>query len=488
MRCNSGFLRIPQRQERSYINLTNYSPTPEEEEVLQLGLNCHVVESPKEVDKRIEIESLLESIFSLEDRGAVTTTNELQPLLLTEALQDRGNYRSRILNSRLRKAAKDLRQNEDVVIRRADKTAAFVLVSKDEYLTKLDTILQDPLKFQQARRNPVEDIKREVNSIIDGVNALNGAIHLPKVCGDCDVGYIYGNVKTHKPGNPLRPIISQCPTPTYLLAKALNRILTPYVADDYCLKSSTEFLQAVAAAPTEGVMASLDVESLFTNVPVDETIDLLLDRIYRDDDTPRLNIPESSLRRLLQICTKEDPFRDQRGNLWKQIDGVAMGSPLGVLFANTYMRFVEKRVFQQIPQPNTYRRYIDDTFVITTTREALDLLKQTFFECSVLNFTCEFPQDNTLPFLDVKVTLTRDQLTTSVYRKPTNIGLCLNGDSECPTKFKSSVISAYVNRALSHCSTWNAVHKELDCVTQQLVNNGYSNKDIQCTTRRALDC
>ena len=89
-------------------------------------------------------ESLLQFIFSLEDRGAVTTTDELQPLLLAKALQDRGNYRSSILNPRLRKAAKNLRQNEDVVIRRADKTAAFVLISKEEYLTKLDTILQDP--------------------------------------------------------------------------------------------------------------------------------------------------------------------------------------------------------------------------------------------------------------------------------------------------------------------------------------------------------
>ena len=256
--------------------------------------------------------------------------------------------------------------------------------------------------------------------------------------------------------------LSQCPTPTYQLAKVLSKILTPYIPDEYCLKSSTEFLQAIAAAPPEGVMASLDVESLLTNVPVDETIDLLLDRIYRDGDTPRLNIPESSLCRLLQMCTKEAPFHDQRGNLWKQIDGVAMGSPLAVLFVNTYMGFVKWRVFQQIPQPSTYCRYIDDTFVIVTTREALDLLRQTFVECSVLHFTCEFPQENTLPFLDVKATLNREHFTTSVFRKPANIGLCLNRDSECPMKFKSSVINTYVRHALSHCSTWNEVHMELD--------------------------
>ena len=213
-------------------------------------------------------------------------------------------------------------------------------------------------------------------------------------------------------------------------------------------------------------MASLDVESLFTNAPVDETINLLMDRIYRDDTTLRLDIPEGSLKRLLQVCTKEAPFRDKRSNLWKQIDGVAMGSPLGVLFANTYMGFVEQRVFQRIPQPATYRRYIDDTFVITTTREAMDELRRTFEENSVLHFTCEFPQDNVLPFLDVKVTKNQDLFSTSVYRKPTNIGLYLNGNSECPEKFKYSAINSYARRALTHCSTWNEVHRELDFVTQ----------------------
>ena len=47
---NGGFLRIPRRKERSYIDLTNYTSSPEEDEALQLGLNCHVVGSPKGLD------------------------------------------------------------------------------------------------------------------------------------------------------------------------------------------------------------------------------------------------------------------------------------------------------------------------------------------------------------------------------------------------------------------------------------------------------
>ena len=150
-------------------------------------------------------------------------------------------------------------------------------------------------------------------------------------------------------------------------------------------------------------MASLEVESLFTNIPVDETIQLLLNRIYRDEDTSTLDILEKSLHRLLQMCTKEAPFYDQQGNLWKQIDGVAMGSPLGVLLVNAFMGFVEQQVFQRIPQPSKYHRYIDDTFIITENREALDEVCRTFEVSSVLRFTCELPQDGALPFLDVRV-------------------------------------------------------------------------------------
>ena len=452
-----------------------------------MGLNCHVMEKPKAGAKRIEIEVLLNSIFALEDKGELQVSDDLQPLLLAEALRNRGNHCSQLMSREMKEVAKGLREKENIVIRRADKTSAFVLIKKEEYLRKLDEILSDASKFRRITRNPLEDIKREVNNIIDTINAVRDAVHLPKITGDFDLGYIYGNVKTHKRGNPLRPIISQCPTPTYKLAKTLNKILTPYIPDEYSLKSSTEFLSRLRGAPPSGIIASLDVESLFTNVPVDETISLMMDRIYRNDDTPNLDIPEPSLRRLLEICTKESPFIDQRKQMWTQVDGIAMGSPLGVLFANFYMGVVEQRVFNRIPRPNLYVRYVDDTFVSVTDEQELERLRNAFEEESVLHFTCERSEDGTIPFLDVRVSQTPGGFLTEVYRKPTDLGLCLNGDSECPEKYKTSVISAYVGRALSHCSSWESTHKELDNVTQTLVNNGYPNRDIGKVMRKAID-
>ena len=67
------------------------------------------------------------------------------------------------------------------------------------------------------------------------------------------------------------------------------------------------------------------------------------------------------------------------------------------------------------------------------------------------------------------------------------MGTCLNGLSECPKRYKDSVINAYVRRALSHSSSWAAVHDELQRSTQVLVNNGYSINDIQDITKKQLD-
>ncbi|XP_068227687.1 uncharacterized protein [Palaemon carinicauda] len=282
----------------------------------------------------------------------------------------------------MREAARELRKEAHVTVRRADKTAAFVLIGTEEYHSKLDQILGDSSKFEKLSYNPTEEIKRETNKTIGKINTATNAVHFQNITEDLSPGYLYGNGKTRKNGNPLRPIISQCPTPKYHLTKRLNSLLTPYVLNEYSVASSTEFLGKLKGSPTSGTIASLDVESLFTNVPVGETIDLILERVYRDPSTPTLNIPEEALQTLL---------------------------------------------------------------------EDMETLCRTFEESSCLRFTVEHSKIGRLPFLDVLISPNTTGFDTSVYIKPTSLGLCLNGDSECPTRHKASTIKAYVHRALSHC-------------------------------------
>ncbi|XP_068212696.1 uncharacterized protein [Palaemon carinicauda] len=191
----------------------------------------------------MENELLHDTFQENEHRGAPWTTDALQLLLLGDALTYRGQQRSRIIAKEMRDAAKAFRMQEGITIRRADKTAAFVLINTEEYHEKLDRILADTSKLERLSRNPTEDIKREANQIIQTINDATNTVHMPPISGDLRLGYSYGNVKTHKQGNPLQPIISQCPAPTYQLAKRLNTLLRLYIPNKYCVTSSVEFLK-----------------------------------------------------------------------------------------------------------------------------------------------------------------------------------------------------------------------------------------------------
>ena len=169
-----------------------------------------------------------------------------------------------------------------MIIRRADKAQILVVMNKTDYLDKVDSILSDTTKFQKIRKNPIEELKEKANNLIKAANKSMTS-KLEMVIGDYKPGYFYGNVKTHKDGNPLRPIISQIPLPTYELAKTLNTIIYPYVPAASTLKSSSEFVDLLKSQGKRGILASLDATSLFTNVPVEKTIDILSRYAYETD-------------------------------------------------------------------------------------------------------------------------------------------------------------------------------------------------------------
>ena len=118
------------------------------------------------------------------------------------------------------------------------------------------------------------------------------------------------------------------------------------------------------------VMASFDVKSLFTNIPLDETISIIVNKCFYntsrfhgftvDQFTPHLNLSVKNCHFLFD------------GVLYKQVDGVAMGSPLGPLFANIFLSFHEKYWLADCPsnfKTLFYRRYVDDCFLIFRSRD-----------------------------------------------------------------------------------------------------------------------
>ncbi|XP_076058662.1 uncharacterized protein LOC143035683 [Oratosquilla oratoria] len=266
-------------------------------------------------------------------------------------------------------------------------------------------------------KDPTESLKKKLNKLITINNAANTSTKFNKLTGDYRMGYCYGNIKTHKPGNKLRPIISKIPTPTYGIAKELCTIQTPYVPASYSLHSATDLLNILKTNNAIGTISSLDVESLFTSIPIQRT---------NNTNTAKLPMLESILCSLLHCCTTEAPFICPRGMKYQQIDGVAMGSPLRVLFENFFMGCIEEEVFSKFEKPEIYCRYIDDIFIKTTHIEDISLLKNYLHDACSLTFTIENSLEESMPFLDILVTQQKEKFDTDTYVKPTNTGQCMN--------------------------------------------------------------
>ena len=88
-------------------------------------------------------------------------------------------------------------------------------------------------------------------------------------------------------------------------------------------------------------MASLDIDSLFSNIPLDETIDISVSNLNNDNENP-LNTPKHDFRNLLLIAAEES-FFTFNNKYYKQVDGASMGSPLGPALANIFMCSFESK-------------------------------------------------------------------------------------------------------------------------------------------------
>ena len=110
---------------------------------------------------------------------------------------------------------------------------------------------------------------------------------------------------------------------------------------------------------------SFDVESLFTNVPIKRTVDLILKRIYTDK-LVSTNLKKRTLKKLiLDTCTKTAFSFNNK--LYQQKDGVSMGSSLGPVLANIIMNALEDAVIKPLLANSTikfYTRFVDDTLLL----------------------------------------------------------------------------------------------------------------------------
>ena len=155
----------------------------------------------------------------------------------------------------------------------------------------------------------------------------------------------YGQPKIHKPGVPIRPIVSYSGSPLYNLNKYRANILKAYARDENNnAKNSTTFFNYIRNVPIEDdeIMVSFDVTSLYTNIPIIDTLNIIKDYFNNDDqftrETALAQDKFPDLVHLVLITT----WYTSNFQFYQQNDGVAMGGPASSNTAETYMQAYER--------------------------------------------------------------------------------------------------------------------------------------------------
>ena len=263
----------------------------------------------------------------------------------------------------------------------------------------------------------------------------------------------------------------------YHLAKYLDTFIKPNINVKHSVNSTSAFINELQEFQfSEGDRSvSFDVKSLYTNVPLDETIKLISEKVYSDSSLSVPPFPKKVFTKLLKFATSGMFL--YRDTLYKQVDGVAMGSPLGPSLANFFLGYLEEQKFfsNSSISPKFYVRYVDDIFAVFDKNVCFKpFLDHINCQHPNIKFTVEESIGNVLPFLDTNISIVGDNFDSCVYRKETNTNVLLNANAICPVSWKRGLIFGALNRAKMICSSRELFLREVSKLRDIFLRNGYS--------------
>ena len=131
--------------------------------------------------------------------------------------------------------------------------------------------------------------------------------------------------------------MSAIKTPFYNVAKHLVPILEPMTTNKFTIKNSLEFAKEVIEQGSGLFMASLDLESLFINIPLEEAVNISCDSLFGNEAKIK-NFSRNDFEKLLGMALKCNFFNFD-SKIYKHTDGIAMGLPLGPSLTNAFLCF-----------------------------------------------------------------------------------------------------------------------------------------------------
>ena len=469
-------------------NLTQYELSKEESDLLKAGLYFSI--QPHKIRKS-EIFTTFEKIHRsfINNLKCDETKSQIKAHLWYLANSYFYNYKPfpRILCQH--RVLRNLRKNKDIVTTKPDKGNGVVILDRKLYDNAIQELISDTSKFEKLNEDPT--LKREASlqrffRKLKQKNFFNENEYDKLYPSGSAPARIYGTPKMHKfsPSDSfpkLRPIVSSIDTFNYNLARFLCDLLSPLVPNDYSCKDTFSFV-------SQKFLVSYDVTSLFTNIPLQETIDIAINLIFNHN--PNLNIPKKELKKLFLLATSQTHFIFN-SKFYNQIDGVATRSPLAPVLANIFMGFYESKWLNEhnLNKPKFYLRYVDDILAaFDKEQDSLNFLNFLNKRHPNIKFTIEKQTNHSIAFLDVFISgINNQNVTLQKYHKSTYTGLLLNFKSFTSFSYKISLIKCLIDRSFKICNNWNSFHNDIENIKSNLIKNAYPPSLIDKVIKKYLD-
>ena len=350
-------------------------------------------------------------------------------------------------------------------------------MKKSLYQSKMNHIINLPqfekiIKIRKNQKHPVlkeeERIQATLKELLDQ-NKIGQILYEKMRPKGSQPPRLYGLAKVHKENTPVRPVLSMPGSAYYGVAKQVAFWLShiPQCKINSSTKSVCDSLKDIKLHENHELI-SLDVSSLYTNVPVTEAISVCADLMYNGKN-PLPPVDKDTFITLATLASCDVVLATHDG-LYRQVDGLAMGSPPAPHLANGWMSQFDNTLQGT---SSLYTRYMDDIL----TENHKDLTSSRLSDAnslhSNLRFTLERETNGGLSFLDMRVINNNGALESTWYTKPTDTGLIMNYHALAPKKYKHSVVSGFVHRIYRACSSWHNFHDSLEKAKTILLNNQY---------------
>ena len=212
--------------------------------------------------------------------------------------------------------------NKNIIIQKADKGNTTVVIDKNSYNKKMKAIIWDRSKFEkldiqeEKHLNFIFDKEKDLGKLLNPCMKKKKVVLLKVNIWEFALQDQNQTFSMDKPKlikqwriivHLFRPILSAIGTPTYDLAKLLVPILKHLTENEYTVHDSFSFTSEVSKINSKNSMASLDVDSLFTNISLEETIDKIINDLFLTTDKVH-NFEREELKQLLTFAAYESFF------------------------------------------------------------------------------------------------------------------------------------------------------------------------------------